>query len=272
MEYGAMYGYTFEHEATYERMCLVNDAVYIAKYADGAHKFQLSTGEVIETPWTATGKEFQVPYIFKTLFSGDPVKFEDYCLTQSCTTALYLDMNEGMPDVTQEEKELKKLATKYRKGELSDTTWEKESKALNERIADGHNYIFIGKVGQFVPVYDGCGGGLLMREKDGKYYNASGCSGYRWKTAEVIKSMKKENQIDVSYWENQAHDAMGSIVVFGDYNWFTSDDPYVGPEYIHNPDTGFRYPDPAHYADEKIFDDFMNPPEPVEELPWDPVA
>ena len=30
MDFGKRYGYTFEHEATYERMCLVNDAVYIA--------------------------------------------------------------------------------------------------------------------------------------------------------------------------------------------------------------------------------------------------
>ena len=54
-----MYGYNFEHEATYERMCLVNDAVYIARYLnkDG-------------TPgkWTATGTQFAVPYVFKTLF------------------------------------------------------------------------------------------------------------------------------------------------------------------------------------------------------------
>ena len=32
MDFGERYGYTFEHEATYDRMCLVNDAVYIAKY------------------------------------------------------------------------------------------------------------------------------------------------------------------------------------------------------------------------------------------------
>ena len=33
MDFGERYGYSFEHEATYDRMCLVNDAVYIAKYA-----------------------------------------------------------------------------------------------------------------------------------------------------------------------------------------------------------------------------------------------
>lgn len=40
MDYGKMYGYIFEHEATYDRMCLVNNAVYIAKYKDG-------TGDVL---------------------------------------------------------------------------------------------------------------------------------------------------------------------------------------------------------------------------------
>ena len=34
MDFAKKYGYTFEHEATYERMCLVNNAVYIAKYMD----------------------------------------------------------------------------------------------------------------------------------------------------------------------------------------------------------------------------------------------
>ena len=31
MEFGKLYGYTFEHEATYEQMCLANNAVHIAK-------------------------------------------------------------------------------------------------------------------------------------------------------------------------------------------------------------------------------------------------
>lgn len=53
MDYGKRYGYTFEHEATYDRMCLVNDAVYIAKYKDGK--------------WTATGTQFQIPDVFKKL-------------------------------------------------------------------------------------------------------------------------------------------------------------------------------------------------------------
>ena len=91
MEFGKEYGYTFEHEATYEKMCLVNDAVYIAKYADGEHEVRLSTGEKIMTPWSATGTQFAVPYVFKTLFSKNEIVFNDLCETKSVKTAIYLD-------------------------------------------------------------------------------------------------------------------------------------------------------------------------------------
>jgi hypothetical protein len=81
-QFGKDYGYTFEHEVTYEKFCLVNDAVYIAKK---------NTGE-----WTATGAQFSHPYVFKTLFSHEPLVFLDYCETRSVVgAALYLDFGEG---------------------------------------------------------------------------------------------------------------------------------------------------------------------------------
>ena len=86
-DYGKKFGYNFEHEATYDRMCLVNDAVYIARCKDGKH-----AGE-----WTATGTQFQVPYVFKTLFSKEDICFEDMCETKSVSTAIYLDTGEGEP-------------------------------------------------------------------------------------------------------------------------------------------------------------------------------
>ena len=88
MEFANKYGYTFEHEATYEKMCLVNDAVYIAKYKDGKH-----AGE-----WTATGTQFAVPYVFKKLFSRETIEFDDMCETKSVSSALYLDMNEQLSE------------------------------------------------------------------------------------------------------------------------------------------------------------------------------
>lgn len=70
MQFGKRYGYDFEHEATYDRMCLVNDAVYIAKYAskeDCENLYGYIPGDNYEHPneWTATGTQFQVPYVFK---------------------------------------------------------------------------------------------------------------------------------------------------------------------------------------------------------------
>jgi hypothetical protein len=185
MEYGKQYGYTFEHEATYDRMCLVNDAVYIAKYKDGKH-----AGE-----WTATGAQFQVPYVFKKLFSREPIEFEDMCETKSVGTALYLDMNSTLPE-----------------GE--------------------HNYRFVGKVGQFCPIKEGCGGGILLREaldKDGnvKYDSANGASGYRWMESEMVKTLGKEKDIDRSYYDKLVDAAVEQISQYGDFEWFVSDDPYV---------------------------------------------
>lgn len=195
MEYGKQYGYSFEHEATYDRMCLVNDAVYIAKYKDSEEcnkMYGYIPGDNKKHPneWTATGTQFAVPYVFKKLFTHDEITFEDMCETKSVSSSLYLDMNEGIPD-------------------------------------DGHNYRFIGKVGQFCPIKSGHGGGQLMREKDGKYYAVGGTKGYRWQEAEVIKELGKEESIDRSYYDKLVTDAAEAISKHGDLEWFTSDDPYI---------------------------------------------
>ncbi len=173
MEFGKKYGYTFEHEATYEKMCLVNDAVYIAKYKDGKH-----AGE-----WTATGTQFQVPYVYKTLFSKEPIIFEDMCETKSVTTALYLD--------------------------------------FNEKLEEGqHDYRFVGRVGQFTPILPGKGGALLMREKDGKYYAATGTKGYRWMESNMVKENGLEKNIDISYYAVLVDDARAAIENYGDVDEF----------------------------------------------------
>lgn len=218
-DYGRQYGYNFEHEATYDRICLVNDAVYIAKYKDGKH-----TGE-----WTATGTQFQVPYVFKTLFSKEPIEFDDMCETKSVSTALYLDMNEDLPDVSEFEKELT-MRQKHSNsaGELSGTRAQQNfpeysDLELRDKISKGHNYIFVGKVGRFCPIKKGYGGGILLREKDGKYYAANGSKGFRWSEAEVIKELGKENDIDRSYYEEMVDKAIATISEYGDFNLFVSD-------------------------------------------------
>jgi hypothetical protein len=214
MDYGKQYGYNFEHEATYDRMCLVNDAVYIAKYKDGKH-----AGE-----WTATGTQFQVPYVFKKLFSKEPIEFEDMCETKSVTSALYLDMNEGLPDVSELEAERDRLAKK-------DPPMEREG--LSEEIAKGHNYHFIGKVGQFCPIKPGCGGGILLRETENKktgekgYAAATGSKGFRWLESEMVRELGKEKDIDRTYYNNLVDEAVKSLSSYGDFERFVADEPFV---------------------------------------------
>lgn len=232
MEFGERYGYTFEHEATYDRMCLVNDAVYIAKYKD-ADECQKMYGYIPGDnkkkggKWTATGTQFQIPYVFKKLFSREEILFEDMCETKSVSSYLYLDLNEGLPDVTKYEKEFDKVESDYKKGLISDTIFEKTCASLKPLIEEGHAYHFIGKVGQFCPMKNGYGAGLLMREKDGKYYAATGSKGYRWLESEMVKQLNKLDGIDRSYYDKQVDDAVETISQYGDFEWFVSDDPYV---------------------------------------------
>ena len=209
MEFGRKYGYEFEHEATYEKMCLVNDAVYIAKYEGGE--------------WTATGAQFAVPFVFKTLFSKEPIEFNDLCETKSVKSAIYLDMNETLPDVTAEEKELDKLEKKYRKGEVSDGEYKVNKDHLMDIIKTGHDYRFVGKVGNFCPIVPGKGGGELVRDQNEKYYNVVGTSGYRWLESELVRGVNEE-YIDRSYYHSLVDKAVETISQYGDFEWFVSSD------------------------------------------------
>lgn len=70
-EFGKQYGYEFEHEATYEKFCLVNDAVYVARvgWAENAAKIG---------SWETVGKQFQHPVVKKTLFTKEQILPKDY--------------------------------------------------------------------------------------------------------------------------------------------------------------------------------------------------
>lgn len=187
MDYGKKYGYNFEIEHVFERICLVNNAVYIAKLA----------ADDPDAPgqWTATGAQFAVPYVFKKLFSREPIDFADMCETKSVTSALYLDMNETLPE--------------------------------NE-----HDYHFIGKVGLFCPIKSGCGGGELVREgtdKEGniKYSSVTGAKGYRWLESENVKLLEKQKDIDRSYYDSLIDGAIEAISQYGDFERFVADEPYT---------------------------------------------
>jgi hypothetical protein len=214
MGFAKKYGYTFEHEATYDRICQINDADYIAKYADSdwcEKTYGYIPGDNKKHPgeWTATGKQFQIPYTFKTLFSKEQIEFEDLCEAKEVKTAIYLDKNENLP-------------------------------------AGEHDYQFIGKVGNFCPIKPGKGGGVLLREnkdKDGnvKYDSVTGTlkpdkTPYRWFEAEFVKKLGKEDDIDKSYYRKLVDDAVGAISQHGDFERFVADEPYIVDEPTKLPD------------------------------------
>lgn len=190
MDFAKKYGYEFEHECTYSKMCLVNQSTYIAKYKDGKH-----AGE-----WTATGTQFQIPYVFKTLFSHEAIEFDDVCETKSVTKGnMYLDIREGLGP-------------------------------------DEHDYRFVGRVGRFCPIKPGCGGGELMRLGDnGKYAYVTGTKGYLWLEAEDVKQHGLGDEvIDRSYYISQVDKAVADISQYGDFEWFVSDDDSL-EHYMNKP-------------------------------------
>lgn len=241
MDYGKKYGFTFEYEALYSKMCLVNDAVYIAEVAK-------EDGKDVKPYWTATGKQFAVPYVFKTLFSHEEIIFDDLCETFNVDKgAIYLDLNESLPDVTELEKEFKK-----QKKELVPEAIQNE---IKKKIAKGHDYRFIGRVGQFTPIISGQGGGTLVRINEDKPSAVQGTKGYRWLESEMVQTLKKEDCIDRSYYRKLVDDAVDAIGQYGNV------DDFIGWDFS-------RYMNPP---EEPTVEDYVNnvPETDKEELPFD---
>ena len=209
-EFGAKYGYTFEHEATYKKMCLVNDAVFIAYVgwnADGKPEH-----------WKAVGAEFQNPFVFKTLFSDEPITFNDLCVTKQVQKgAMYL---------------------RFPEGELS------YGKPKDDAPAGEDHNTHVGRSGLFVPInpdQDMFKGGDLVCVRDGKDYAVAGTKGFKWAEADMIKALQEgaiermvwENPrdavdgtgsiadvVDLAYFHNLAEDAVQSIAKYGDFEEF----------------------------------------------------
>lgn len=187
MDFGKKYGYTFEHEATYERICLVNHAVYIAKYADKEwctkqygyipDKNNDHAGE-----WTATGTQFQIPYVFKTLFSHEAIEFPDMCET----------------------KEVKSPAAIYLRT---------EENGLNKDQ-------FIGRIGLFCPVID-IGGDLMRVDSENNKEGAvTGTKGFKWLESEYVRTHGLEKNIDRNYYRILCDKAKETIEQYGPFEAF----------------------------------------------------
>jgi len=187
IDFGAKYGYDFEHEATYDRFCLVNDAVYVA----GIHPVPWEE-PYPKIQWTTVGAQFQHPYVFKTLFAGEEPGFDDYCEARSVIKGtMYIYTGPEKPV----------------KGVLD---------------GDAAHMRHVGRTGLFVPVEKD--GGTLYRVFEDKYYAVAGTKGHLWMEADAAIELgeKDDLQIDTSYFEKLREDAVKAIEQFGSFEDFVT--------------------------------------------------
>lgn len=215
VEFGQKYGYEFEVEGEYKKFCLVNDAVYVAQDEDGA--------------WHATGAQFQHPYVFKRLFSGEGIDFRDLCEKKQ--------VKEGVMYLDDIDLELYGMTPEN----VADAL-EIENKSEGQLALDynGNRY-HVGRTGLFVPVADELGG-RLIRIKDDKEFAIQGTKGYRWVEAEMLRTLKPEalermlyervedavegtgsiaDVVNLEYFEGLVEKAVKTIESFGSFEELT---------------------------------------------------
>ena len=171
IDFGKKYGYDFEYEVKYDKFCLVNDAVYIARHGDD---------------WTAVGAQFQHPYVYKSLFTNEPLVFADYCETKNVTKgAMYLGDCETVD---------------------------------GEEVCDLRH---VGRTGRFTPVMDGFD---LWRVDGGKRSHVVGTKGHKWVLADIALMRMEEDKLDLdeSYFDALTDDAVSAISQFEPFETFVS--------------------------------------------------
>ena len=190
-EFGQHYGYEFEHEDTYDKFCLTNDAVYIAHNAQ-------------KQKWEAVGAQFQHPYVFKTMFSGEDLVFDDYCERKSVVqSSIYLDFENKVNIEVIDGKQVE--------------------------VPDMSTWVHVGRTGSFMPVATG-GADVWRVSADGKVSSVSGTKGFRWITRDMAEFRNKENDliVDQSYFKKLVDNATEAIIKQAEasnglsFEWFVS--------------------------------------------------
>jgi hypothetical protein len=81
--FGKNYGYRFSEEDTYDRFCLLNKAVYIAR-------------KIGTDTWEAVGAQYQHPWIYKNMFQpGKPITYDDCGEIKSVTGGSTMYLKKG---------------------------------------------------------------------------------------------------------------------------------------------------------------------------------
>lgn len=200
MDFGKRYGYDFEHEATYEKFCLVNDAVYIAK---------VGTGDNEPTYWYAVGAQFQHPVVYKALFSNENITFEDLCETKqvSSPSAIYLDFGEEEATPNAPYKGMQFVG---RVGRFL-PVYPSVGGGKLVRVKDGKNYAVSGTKNH-----------LWLESEMVKALNFDAVD--RMTFQDITQTIQGDGSItdivDMSYYETLVNDAMETIEKFGNFMEF----------------------------------------------------
>lgn len=172
--FGEKYGYTFEHEATFDKLLLANEAVYVGLYSWKADD------PAMAGQWTATGAQFQEPWVFKNLFSGELTTLRDLAQPKQVVKGtMYLDLAYDAPPPVRE------------------------------------SMHYVGKSGLFYPVLEGTpGAGVLYRfSDDDKKYAVTGTKGFLWVEADVAENLG-DTSIDYRYFDKMLDAAKKTIEQF----------------------------------------------------------
>lgn len=170
------YGYEFETEAIWDKIALVNKAVIIGH--------QTADSPQAPNSWVSVGKQFQRPYVYKTLFTHENIEFDDCCEVKEVKSpyAIYILREDG--------------TTKY----------------------IGRNGLFTPvKKG-----FDGAGQ-LVKPKKNGAdgWDAVAETKNYYWVESEVLRKMDNPMQyVDQSYYTELCNKAIEAINQFGDFTSF----------------------------------------------------
>lgn len=180
-DFGKKYGYDFEVENVYEKMCIINKSDYIAKYAEP--HIDKETGK--EIWWSATGAQFGEPYVFKTLFSKEEIDFYDVCETKEAKTALYLNFNEN------------KEAEPTFIGKVGLFTPVKPGVGGAELLREGK-----------------------AKDGSIKFDSVQKTKGYRWVESETIDKKRYKNMVDLSYYASHVDSMKEELAKYCDVEEF----------------------------------------------------
>jgi len=123
--------------------------------------------------------------VYKTLFTHEPLTFDDFCETKSVTQgAMYLNFKDISTDPP---------------------------------VRDELHHV--GRTGSFVPVKTG--GGILWRIKDDKHYAVTGTKGYLWIEREMAAN-RDDLDIDMDYFEKLKQEAFEAIDFYGPFENFVN--------------------------------------------------